>query len=222
MTRLLNLAREPCLLGSLLADTQATFVSPERQVTEVMRQSKRRAVGATPRTVKHFRISQVANAAVSICHRSVSIWLRDAVKQARISSVAFDIPYPTLDNTLMHAHRISELLAPFLGKPLPDVQLAQFAAYLEILLRWNARMNLTAIRDPEQMITRHFGESLFAAQRLYPHSPEPGARLLDIGSGAGFPGIPIKISAPEVDVTLIESQNKKATFLKEVIRTLDL
>ena len=123
----------------------------------------------------------------------------------------------------MHWQRISELLAPFLSAPLSDAQLSQLAAYLEILHRWNARMNLTAIHDPEQVVTRHFGESLFAAQVLFPMRHEPCAMcLLDIGSGAGFPGLPIKIWCPELPVTLIESQHRKATFLKEVIRALDL
>ncbi len=123
----------------------------------------------------------------------------------------------------VHLSRISELLAPFLRSPLAEAQLAQLAAYLEILHRWNARMNLTAIHGPEQVVTRHFGESLFAAQHLFP----PGRSLaneavIDLGSGAGFPGLPIKIWAQELHVTLIESQNKKATFLKEVIRALEL
>ena len=123
----------------------------------------------------------------------------------------------------MHLDRIAELLAPFLASPLSAAQLSQLAAYLEILHRWNARMNLTAVRDPESVVTRHFGESLFAAQSLFPMRHESCAiRLLDIGSGAGFPGLPIKIWAPELDVTLIESQSRKATFLKEVIRALDL
>ena len=123
----------------------------------------------------------------------------------------------------MHLQRLSELLAPFLSAPLSDAQLSQLAAYLEILHRWNARMNLTAIHDPEQVVTRHFGESLFAAQVLFPTRHEPCAMcLLDIGSGAGFPGLPIKIWCPELPVTLIESQHRKATFLKEVIRALDL
>ena len=127
-----------------------------------------------------------------------------------------------LETETVHLTHISELLAPFLSAPLSELQLSQLASYLEILHRWNARMNLTAIRDPEPVVTRHFGESLFAAQKLYSRSPEPEARLLDIGSGAGFPGIPIKIWSPELHVTLLESQNKKATFLREVVRALEL
>lgn len=123
----------------------------------------------------------------------------------------------------MHLTRIAELLAPFLCAPLTEEQLGRLAAYLEILHRWNARMNLTAVRDPEEVVTRHFGESLFAAQYLFPSCLVPPAEcLVDIGSGAGFPGLPIKIWAPDLPVVLIESQNKKATFLREVIRALEL
>ena len=118
--------------------------------------------------------------------------------------------------------RIRELLAPFLPAPLTDAQLAQISTYLDVLLRWNARMNLTAVRHPDQIVTRHFGESLFAAARLFPTPPAPGASLLDFGSGAGFPGLPIKIFVPPLRVTLLESQNKKATFLREVMRALRL
>ena len=119
----------------------------------------------------------------------------------------------------METARIAELLAPFLSAPLPEDKLAQLSAYLDLLVKWNAKTNLTAVRDPEQMVTRHFGESLFAAERLL---QEPVETAIDLGSGAGFPGLPLSIYAPQVKVTLIESQNKKATFLKEVVRALGL
>jgi 16S rRNA (guanine527-N7)-methyltransferase len=126
----------------------------------------------------------------------------------------------------MDSDRIATLLEPFLGgEPVSATLLAQLQAYLDLLLRWNARINLTAIRDPEQIVTRHFGESLFAARVLRDDGAfAPGApvTLADVGSGAGFPGIPIKLFAPAIHLTLIESQNKKATFLKEAIRTLEL
>lgn len=93
----------------------------------------------------------------------------------------------------------------------------KLADYLELLLRWNARTNLTAIREPEQIIRRHFGESLFLGIRI-----RNVARLLDFGSGAGFPGVPIQILRPEILVTLAECQIKKAAFLHEVNRTLRL
>ncbi len=116
----------------------------------------------------------------------------------------------------MEPARIAALLTPFRVTPTP-AQLDSISTYIDILRRWNARMNLTAVRDPEHIVTRHFGESLFAALHLLP-SPD----LLDVGSGAGFPGLPVKILSPETRVTLIEANHKKATFLREVIRALRL
>ena len=119
--------------------------------------------------------------------------------------------------------RISELLAPFLPEPLADAPLDQISTYIDLLLRWNSRVNLTAIRDPEQIVTRHFGESLFAARHLVPDpAPSPAAPIVDLGSGAGFPGLPIKIWSPQSPVTLVESNHKKVAFLREVIRSLTL
>ena len=113
--------------------------------------------------------------------------------------------------------KIATLLTPFLPPPSPDI-LQKLSTYLELLLKWNARTNLTAIRDPEEIVRRHFGESLFAGLHLSPEA----VTLLDFGSGAGFPGLPIAILRPEISVTLAESQNKKSTFLREVVRTLSL
>ena len=115
-------------------------------------------------------------------------------------------------------------------------ELQIISTYIDLLLRWNARINLTAIREPEEIVTRHFGESLFAARHLFParsapgQAPEPAisevgkssTSAIDVGSGAGFPGLPIKIWAPQIHLTLIESNQKKATFLREVVRTLTL
>lgn len=112
-------------------------------------------------------------------------------------------------------------LEPYLDRqPLTPQQLDQVSHYLQLLLRWNERMNLTSVREPEQILSRHFGESFFLARMLSISTALGDA--IDVGSGAGFPGIPLKICAPHADVTLIESQNKKATFLREVIRTLRL
>jgi 16S rRNA (guanine527-N7)-methyltransferase len=122
----------------------------------------------------------------------------------------------------MTPDRIAALLSPFLeGAALSESQLAQIAAYAALLEKWNARINLTAVRDPQEIITRHFGESLFAAKRLF---PEPGtqATAIDIGSGAGFPGLALRIWAPALDLTLIESNQKKSAFLREAVRTLSL
>jgi len=119
--------------------------------------------------------------------------------------------------------RIGSLLAPFLasGEPLSPSQLDNILMYINILLKWNARMNLTAVRDPYEMVTRHFGESLFAARHIFPE-PDAKASAADMGSGAGFPGLPIKLWAPQVKLTLIESNQRKATFLREVARALAL
>jgi 16S rRNA (guanine527-N7)-methyltransferase len=106
---------------------------------------------------------------------------------------------------------------------LSPAQLQRISTYIDILLRWNVRINLTAIRDPEDIVTRHFGESLFAAARLFPLAPRvESATLADIGSGAGFPGLPIKLWAPHISLILIESNHKKAAFLREVTRALTL
>src|SRR5271166_430087 len=125
----------------------------------------------------------------------------------------------------MEALRIAQLLQPFTqAYPPSPTLIAQLQSYLDLLLRWNARINLTSVRDPERIVTRHFGESLFTAQVLLGKRSDAAKSqtLADVGSGAGFPGIPMKLFAPEVALTLIESHNKKATFLREVIRTLDL
>ena len=135
----------------------------------------------------------------------------------------------------------------------------QLAVYLDLLLKWNARMNLTAIREPEEIVRRHFGESLFAGLYLQdlqsfqcstwnipvteaknPQSqsdlrspsgqdaaPDLASNsapksLLDFGSGAGFPGLPIQLLLPELAVTLAEARQKKASFLHEVVRSLGL
>ncbi len=118
--------------------------------------------------------------------------------------------------------RIADLLAPFVRpKQLSHSQLSSIQTYLELLLKWNAKLNLTAIRDPEEIVTRHFGESLFAASQLFPNA-DSRSTAIDIGSGAGFPGLPLKVWNPCLELTLIESNQRKATFLREVIRALDL
>jgi 16S rRNA (guanine527-N7)-methyltransferase len=110
--------------------------------------------------------------------------------------------------------QIATLLRPYLTPPAAIVP--RLSAYLDLLLKWNARTNLTAIRDPEEIVRRHFGESLFAGRHILAETKT----LLDFGSGAGFPGLPIAVLHPEIQVTLAESQNKKSTFLREAVRTL--
>jgi 16S rRNA (guanine527-N7)-methyltransferase len=122
----------------------------------------------------------------------------------------------------METARIAALLAPYLeSEELTLAQLGQLSKYIGLLLRWNARMNLTSVREPEQIVTRHFGESLFTARHLFPLA-DSVATLGDVGSGAGFPGLPIAIARPQVRATLIEAHGKKSVFLKEVVRGLGL
>ncbi|HET9165904.1 MAG TPA: 16S rRNA (guanine(527)-N(7))-methyltransferase RsmG [Candidatus Angelobacter sp.] len=118
----------------------------------------------------------------------------------------------------METAAIARLLEPFIE--LDETRLRAISTYIDLLLKWNARINLTAIREPGEIVQRHFGESLFAAKHLLEQKLPQTA--IDLGSGAGFPGVPFALLAPEIQVTLIESQQKKATFLKELIHTLGL
>jgi len=116
-------------------------------------------------------------------------------------------------------HRMDPAMAhAALPAHLTPAAVARFEAYLALLVKWNARMNLTAVRDPEQIVRRHFSEGIFAAENL----PIGIHTLLDYGSGAGLPGVPIAICRPQIAVTLAESQAKKSSFLREVVRTLEL
>lgn len=100
--------------------------------------------------------------------------------------------------------------------PLDETAVDRLSAYVSLIIRWNARVNLTAIRDEDGIISRHVIESIVVSSML----PKEVATLLDFGSGAGLPGIPIAICRPEIDATLAESQNKKAAFLMEAVRVL--
>ena len=120
--------------------------------------------------------------------------------------------------SLPAGERLGQLLAAAGQSPLTPEQTRPFENYLALLLRWNTRVNLTAIRTEEGILSRHFVESIACARAL----PHEIATLLDFGSGAGFPGLPIAICRPEIAVTLAESQGKKAAFLQEAVRTLGL
>ncbi len=112
--------------------------------------------------------------------------------------------------------RLTELLADT-GLGMLDAEEARlFEIYFSLLIRWNARVNLTSVRSQEGILSRHFMESIACARAL----PAEVSTLLDFGSGGGFPGIPIAICRPEIAVTLAESQGKKAAFLQEAVRTL--
>ena len=115
-------------------------------------------------------------------------------------------------------NRLNQLLTEAGSTPLSTETAQHFADYLKLLQHWNARTNLTAIRDEETILRRHFVESILCARNL----PTDIVSLLDFGSGAGFPGLPIALIRNEIAVTLAESQHKKAAFLREAIRTMEL
>jgi len=120
---------------------------------------------------------------------------------------------PALPSTAVIRRALGEFKLPAY-----DDQVLQIQQYIKILLFWNEKVNLTAIRDPLEILYRHFCESMYAAATV----PIENGRLADVGSGGGFPGLPIKILCPNLRVFLVESNLKKATFLAEVIRELGL
>ncbi len=104
------------------------------------------------------------------------------------------------------------------GLSATPTQIEQIIAYISLLLVWNDKVNITAIHDPREILYRHFCESMLARTAV----PIEKGRLADVGSGGGFPGLPLKIISPEIEVSLIESNTKRATFLAEVVRQLGL
>ncbi len=115
------------------------------------------------------------------------------------------------------AKRILEEGARLLGVKLTARQLQQFQLYLLRLKKWNKRINLTAIRKDKEIVIKHFLDSLTLFSCLKPYF-----QALDIGSGAGFPGIPLKIALPSLQLTLVEARHKRVAFLKEIKRLLGL
>lgn len=96
-------------------------------------------------------------------------------------------------------------------------QLEQFYKYMKLLLEWNQKINLTAITDPKEIIIKHFIDSITISKYI-----NQNENLLDVGTGAGFPGVPIKIIRPDVKITLLDSLNKRINFLNDVINQLKL
>jgi 16S rRNA (guanine527-N7)-methyltransferase len=118
--------------------------------------------------------------------------------------------------TVLTSGEIDDLLRPF-GVALLPRQAEGLMTYLDLLLRWNKKINLTSVTKPEEIIQRHFGESFYLSNAV-----EVKGRLLDIGSGAGFPGLALKIFCPDVAMTLLEPVAKKRAFLKEVARACQM
>src|SRR5579872_4120180 len=123
------------------------------------------------------------------------------------------MPIPTLPSE----YTIRKALGDF-SIEINQEQLGQIQEYIKLLLVWNEKINLTAIRDPLDILYRHFCESMFLSRVI----DLTNCRLADIGTGGGFPGLPIKILVPDTEMFLVESNIKKATFVAEVARTLGL
>lgn len=105
-----------------------------------------------------------------------------------------------------------------MGVPLTEGQAGQFMAYLALLLEWNEKMNLTAITEEREIVIKHFADSL----SLAPAVKEGALSVIDVGTGAGFPGLPLKIARPEIRLTLLDSLQKRIGFLEEVTARLGL
>lgn len=119
----------------------------------------------------------------------------------------------------MIMEEFSQLVQKLLGIKLSIAQVSAFQEYENQLMAWNNRINLTAINEPEKIRTKHFLDSLTCFLAL----PETGTdKVIDIGSGAGFPGVPLKIVQPRIQLTLVESVGKKVEFLHHIVKTLGL
>lgn len=124
---------------------------------------------------------------------------------------------PSSGQLTLSDENITSGLAPFQFIPSAD-QISKIREYIRILLRWNQLISLTTVVDPVEILARHFGESIFASSLL----PVENCRLADIGTGAGFPGLALKIACQNLRLVLMEPNKKKCAFLHEVIRTLGL
>jgi 16S rRNA (guanine527-N7)-methyltransferase len=126
----------------------------------------------------------------------------------------------TIENATgrLSLEEIRQILLPYGGNALTDSQLVSLAKYLELLKKWNQTIPLTSIENDTEIVARHFGESIFPGSLL----PMSRGRLADVGSGAGFPGLPLKIAFPELQLTLLEPNLKKCAFLREVHSSLGL
>ena len=115
-----------------------------------------------------------------------------------------------------------KLGATELGLSLSDVQLEQLQGYLALIQKWNKVYNLTAVRDPQEMLTHHVLDSLTAVAPLLRHTGGAAAKVLDVGSGGGLPGIVLAICRPELDISCVDTVGKKAAFIQQVAASLKL
>jgi 16S rRNA (guanine527-N7)-methyltransferase len=128
-------------------------------------------------------------------------------------------PPGDIRNLIMTPRELLNNGAKKLGVSLTVEQANSVFIYLAELKKWSQKINLTAIKDERDIVIKHVLDSL---SYLHGFTPVPGLRLLDMGSGAGFPALPIKIACPEISITLVDSVKKKASFLRHIIRTLKL
>jgi 16S rRNA (guanine527-N7)-methyltransferase len=119
--------------------------------------------------------------------------------------------------TAFTVDKMRTMLEPF-HPGLTDAQLIRFCKYAQLLMYWNQKLNLTTVSDPEEVATRHLGESILASTAFRLNE----GRLADVGAGAGFPGLPLKIVSPDLDLALLEPNAKKCAFLTEVYNQLSL
>ncbi len=119
---------------------------------------------------------------------------------------------------IIDINRLKRECADF-GVEIDDLAAERFDCYARILIEWNQKMNLTAITEPNAVVTRHFADSLTF---LSVAEPKQNARLIDVGSGAGFPGLALKIARPDMDITLLDGTNKRITFLNAAAEKLGL
>ncbi len=118
----------------------------------------------------------------------------------------------------MELSRLLSLGAEHYGKQLTDQQINQFIIYMELLKEWNQKINLTAIEDDKEIIIKHFIDSM----SILPYVKDEKQKVIDVGTGAGFPGIPLKIANPKLEVTLLDSLDKRIKFLNEVINAANI
>jgi len=107
-----------------------------------------------------------------------------------------------------------------LGLDLDDDQRQRLLRHLELISRWNRVYNLTAVRDPDQMLTQHLMDSLAAVPPLLAHAGGDASAVLDVGSGAGLPGVAIAIACPQIEVSCVDTVAKKASFIRQVAAEL--
>ena len=138
----------------------------------------------------------------SLSHADIGIYL------VRLPAEGYNPRNPVF----METNDILRLLQPF-GLQLKMGQVETIQVYLRLLIKWNQKINLTAIRSEADCITRHFGESLYLSTK-----EKLSGRMVDVGSGAGFPGLALKIACPDLSGTLLEPSSKKRAFLKEIVR----